>query len=102
MSMNASPQPVVPRLGELSGEICRGGNSRLGYVWFPVPTRSEMPEKQRKFEGPLHERLTRREREILGVLADDLTVPEIAEKLMVAPSSVKSHLKHLYNAIYEL
>ena len=61
-----------------------------------------MPEIQGKLEGPLNEHLTRREREILGVLADDLTVPEIAEKLMVAPSSVKSHVKHLYNAIYEL
>jgi predicted ATPase/DNA-binding CsgD family transcriptional regulator len=43
--------------------------------------------------------LTRREREILGVLAENLSVPEIAVRLMLAPSTVRSHLKHLYTKL---
>jgi predicted ATPase/class 3 adenylate cyclase/tetratricopeptide (TPR) repeat protein len=45
------------------------------------------------------EPLTRREREILALLAEGLTSPEIAEKLTLATSSVKSHVQHLYGKL---
>src|SRR5688572_17560261 len=40
--------------------------------------------------------LTRREREILALLAQGYTGPEIADRLTLALSSVRWHLKHLY------
>lgn len=43
-------------------------------------------------EGPL---LTRREKEILLLLADGLKGPEIAEKLFLSPSTVETHRKNL-------
>jgi predicted ATPase/DNA-binding CsgD family transcriptional regulator len=48
---------------------------------------------------PLLEPLTRREREVLALLAHGYTAPEIAERLTVAVSSVKSHLRHLYGKL---
>ncbi len=42
------------------------------------------------------EPLTRREREILLLLAQGHSGPEIAEKLTLALNSVKSHMQHLY------
>jgi DNA-binding CsgD family transcriptional regulator len=45
------------------------------------------------------ETLTRREREILALLAEGLTGPEMAVRLTLALSSVKSHLQHLYGKL---
>jgi non-specific serine/threonine protein kinase len=48
---------------------------------------------------PYPEPLTRRERAVLVLLADGLTAPEIAEKLTLGTSTVKSHLQHLYDKL---
>jgi len=39
--------------------------------------------------------LTRREKEILSLIAEGFTNPEIAQKLFISPSTVDSHRKHL-------
>src|SRR5690242_14290334 len=49
-------------------------------------------------EAPL-EPLTRREREILALLAQGLSGPEIADKLTLAKSSVKWHIQQLYGKL---
>ena len=58
-----------------------------------------MSDIERHSAGPLGEPLTRREREILALLAEGLTGPEIAERLTLATSSVKSHMQHLYGKL---
>src|SRR5258708_16520795 len=50
-------------------------------------------------EGSLVEPLTRRERDILALLAQGHNGPEIAEKLTLALSSVKWHTQHLYSKL---
>jgi len=45
------------------------------------------------------EQLSRREREILGLLAQGYSGPEMAGKLTIALSSVRSHLQHLYSKL---
>ena len=50
-------------------------------------------------DAPLVEPLTRREREILGLLSQGLTAPEIAEQLTLAVSSVKWHIQHVYDKL---
>jgi predicted ATPase/DNA-binding CsgD family transcriptional regulator len=45
------------------------------------------------------EPLTRREREVLGLLAEGLTGPEIAEHLTLGLSTVKWHIDHVYSKL---
>jgi predicted ATPase/DNA-binding CsgD family transcriptional regulator len=47
----------------------------------------------------LIEPLTRREREILSLLSQDLTAPEIAQKLTLAVSSVKWYIQQVYGKL---
>ncbi|MBN1888984.1 MAG: tetratricopeptide repeat protein [Thermoflexales bacterium] len=47
----------------------------------------------------LVETLSERELEILRLLVTDLSAPEIAEELVVAVSTVRSHLKHIYGKL---
>lgn len=46
-----------------------------------------------------YKQLTQREREIAGLVAEGKTNAEIAEKLWVAPSTVKKHLEHIYGKL---
>jgi two-component system, NarL family, nitrate/nitrite response regulator NarL len=43
--------------------------------------------------------LTEREREVLGLLAEGKSAPEIGRMLFLATSTVKSHLAHLYEKL---
>lgn len=43
--------------------------------------------------------LTTREREVLGMIADGLSAPEIAERLTLSTATVKSHLQTLYDKL---
>lgn len=47
-------------------------------------------------EGPV---LTAREREILKLIADGKSLPQIAEELVVGVTTVKTHVAHLYNKL---
>lgn len=55
----------------------------------------ELEEKVQNFISPL----TEREIEVLRWLSEGLTNKAIAEKLVVAPSTVKQHLKNIYNKL---
>ena len=43
--------------------------------------------------------LTRREIQVLQLLAEGATNPEISEKLHISPHTVKSHVIHIFNKL---
>jgi two-component system nitrate/nitrite response regulator NarL len=43
--------------------------------------------------------LSEREREILKLVADGLTAPEIGRRIHVSTATVKTHLQHLYEKL---
>jgi LuxR family maltose regulon positive regulatory protein len=58
------------------------------------------------FGKPLHvdqsaliEPLTEREIEVLTLIAEGLSNPEIAEKLVLSVGTVKTHVKHIYGKL---
>lgn len=50
-------------------------------------------------EAQLVEPLTERELEVLHYLGTSLSIPEIAQELVVAPSTVRSHVKSIYGKL---
>ncbi|MFD6199345.1 response regulator [Mycobacteroides salmoniphilum] len=53
----------------------------------------------RKRAQPAGPSLSAREREVLRMIADGLTVPTIAKQLFLAPSTVKTHVQRLYEKL---
>jgi DNA-binding CsgD family transcriptional regulator len=58
-----------------------------------------MNERDGNSVAELVEPLTRREREVLALLAQGLTAPEIAERLVLGLSTVKYHVQHVYSKL---
>jgi DNA-binding CsgD family transcriptional regulator len=74
----------VGDVGKEAGGVANG-RGRQGSSGAPAP------------DAPRHlpEHLTQRETEILQLVADGLVSREIAEKLMIAPETVKTHMHHI-------
>lgn len=70
------------------GEVVLSGRVEAGVV------------QQIRLRGARSEvHLTDRELEVLRLLADGLSAPQIAKRLFIEPSTVKTHLKNLYEKL---
>jgi LuxR family maltose regulon positive regulatory protein len=63
------------------------------------PSEPDVPVEPRFFEQPPHHILTRREIEILPLLAEGLSNQDIAARLYIAPVTVKKHLQNIYKKL---
>ncbi|HTU77880.1 MAG TPA: response regulator transcription factor [Solirubrobacteraceae bacterium] len=54
------------------------------------------PKPSTPSQPQLPDELTPREAEVLGLIAEGLTNAEIAERLVVSPTTIKSHINHLF------
>jgi LuxR family maltose regulon positive regulatory protein len=64
---------------------------------FEAETVAQSPES--KNQNSLIEPLTHRELDILELLAQRLQNKEIAQKLFISPTTVKTHLKNIYQKL---
>ena len=83
-----------------AGELCDAVTAvaRGGIVLAPQVQAGIAGEIRLRAE---HERpfLSEREREILKLVADGLTAPEIGRRIHVSTATVKTHLQHLYEKL---
>ena len=68
---------------------------------FPAPPATSDPAQRvwRQSRVAMIEPLTRRESEVLGLLAQDLSYREIAAQLVVTLNTVKKHASHVYGKL---
>src|SRR3954471_16399334 len=63
---------------------------------------SSMLHELRKLDGPVDEEdrvITRREEEVLQLIADGCSTPEVAAKLYISQKTVKNHLASIYQKL---
>jgi DNA-binding CsgD family transcriptional regulator len=77
-------------LGELAARVSGFGGPS---VELTDAARAPVPPSARGAGVPAHDRLTARQCEVLGLMLDGLSNPEIAERLVVSVPTVKSHVR---------
>ena len=60
---------------------------------------TRMAEEIQKRAQGTREALSAREREILGLLAEGASAPDIARRLYLSPATVKTHLHNVYEKL---
>lgn len=83
--------------GATAEEICDAiASVARGETVLSERLRDEVVREIGAQRRPREESLTRRELEVLRLLADGLSGPAIAKRLYVEPSTIKTHLQNLY------
>jgi DNA-binding NarL/FixJ family response regulator len=64
-------------------------------IEFDAPHANAVPLQRTRAANPLEDDLTRRELEVLSMLAEGETNARIAARLIVSEDTVKTHVKHI-------
>jgi DNA-binding NarL/FixJ family response regulator len=95
------------KLGEeaFADEFAAGHQLKLDDLWTiphpsePAPPSTRFASGQSASSSALAESLTAREIEVLRLLAQDLSNPQIAERLVVSRRTVDAHLRSIYDKL---
>ena len=75
------------------------GAAARGEVRMTPEVQAELVCELRRHTAPDGPRLSAREREVLQLVADGLTTPQIADRLVLGSATIKSHLQSLYDKL---
>jgi two-component system, NarL family, nitrate/nitrite response regulator NarL len=70
-----------------------------GQAVISTEAQTRMAEEIRRRAQDTQEALSAREREILGLLAEGASAPDIARRLYLSPATVKTHLHNMYEKL---
>lgn len=65
----------------------------------PKPTQNMTPSSQKKRAAAYSDKLTKRQREVLALLTQGMTSASIAEKLVISPVTVNTHIRTIYSKL---
>ena len=88
--------PLLEQVASSRDHAAYAGHVLSAHTGSPEPSGHHRP---RPLPAELVTMPSEREMQVLKLLASELSVPEIAEQLVVAPSTVRSHIKHLYQIL---
>jgi two-component system, NarL family, nitrate/nitrite response regulator NarL len=98
-SMSAGASGYVTKQADCEAILEALAAAARGEVQMPADVQTELVgELRRQFKSD-RPRLTRREVEVLHMVAEGLTTPQIAGRLVLGPATVKSHLQTLYEKL---
>jgi two-component system, NarL family, nitrate/nitrite response regulator NarL len=89
-----SKQAARQEICDAIAAVARGGTAFAPEVQAGLA--SELYERERGRDGPA---LTEREREVLRLVAQGRSAPEIAAGIHLSPATVKSHLQSIYEKL---
>ncbi|HMO31967.1 MAG TPA: response regulator transcription factor [Lacibacter sp.] len=98
----SSPAKLIDAIGEL----VEGGAPMSSQIARKVVmTFQQLPAQPAAVNEPFNDLqqfrlLTNREKEILELLAQGLSVKQIAEQIFIAPDTVRKHLYHIYEKLH--
>ena len=93
--------PPIARLlyDALSHGIVSGYVQRLLTAFSDAGTEQSVPSEHQAPNAALIEPLSERELEVLELLAEGLTNPEIASRLFLALNTIKAHTRNIYGKL---
>jgi two-component system, NarL family, nitrate/nitrite response regulator NarL len=99
-AIEAGARAYLPKVSPAS-ELCDAILSvSRGHTVIPPSMQTGLALEIRRRQQASEPVLTPREREILALTAEGLSAPEIAERLFVGVTTVKSHLQHVYTKLH--
>lgn len=95
----AAPRPLQLKASATATHDPSGQILGHALLFCELPAAASAPERAERPAGGTSEGLTPQEQKVLQLVGEGLSNRQIAEKMQVAPSTVRSHLKHLYSKL---
>jgi DNA-binding NarL/FixJ family response regulator len=95
-ALDAGASAFVPKDAPASDVVAAARHARATPLTFSAPNLGAAMQRRLNPSGP---KLSPREREVLGLLAEGLGVAEISARLYISPSTTKTHVGKVYEKL---